>query len=384
MKKALSVLLVLVLLLMPKYAMAKEGYNTSYKITEDDYYIEFEVKQKDLYLNNFYAGQKLNDYIIDGYCTYKGYWFDYVVWENPDYVIQEGTQEIIIGLKKNKGITFSITMEGVVLQNESKPTQKRKLISEWVDNPNGRGVSVLQYSDFSELPGIPIYDAETGMPVSGKIIYPNLDNSRLGTYDLEWLFIPDDPTYEELSGTIRVEVRVPEEPDEPTTPSLTATKIMLDSMTSYDINLNNKILGSKYKWTSSNPKVAKVNEKNGFVTAVSEGTAIITCEITLPNGTTQILQSLVTVGYDENAPVLTDTQLDLEIGDKYDINVENKIAKSKYRWVSSDRNVVKVNSSNGKVTAVGPGVAYIACTITTPENQVIVLRCDVTVTEPEE
>lgn len=86
MKKALSVLLVLVLLLMPKYAMAKEGYNTSYKITEGDYYIEFEVKQKDLYLNNFYAGQKLNDYIIDGYCTYKGYWFDYVVWENPDYV----------------------------------------------------------------------------------------------------------------------------------------------------------------------------------------------------------------------------------------------------------------------------------------------------------
>lgn len=89
----------------------------------------------------------------------------------------------------------------------------------------------------------------------------------------------------------------------------------------------------------------------------------------------------MTVGYDENAPLLTETILDLEVGNKFDINLENKIAKSKYRWVSSNRNIVTVNSANGKVTAKAPGEAYVTCTITTPDNQVIVLRCDINVTE---
>lgn len=168
----------------------------------------------------------------------------------------------------------------------------------------------------------------------------------------------------------------------PTSPSLTATTVTLNTLTTYDINLDNKISGSSYRWTSSNPGVAKVNAKNGLVTAVSEGEALITCEVTLPDNTIQELQSLVIVGYDENAPVLTETVLDLEVGDKFDINLENKIAKSKYRWVSSDRSVVKVNSSNGIVTAMGPGQAYVTCTITTPDKQIIVLRCDINVDAP--
>lgn len=234
--------------------------------------------------------------------------------------------------------------------------------------------------------------------VSGKVTYTNIDKIVPGYFDLQWVFTPDDSKYETISGVLNFYVwpedseaskgkmpdPEPEEIDEPTPPSLTATTVTLSTLTEYDINLDNKVSGSKYKWTSSNPAVAKVNEKNGFVTAVSEGTALITCEITLPDGDTRILESIVTVGYDENAPVLTETVLDLEVGDKFDINLENKIAKSKYRWVSSDRSVVKVNSSNGKVTAIGPGEAFVTCTITTPENQVIVLRCDISVTEPEE
>lgn len=227
--------------------------------------------------------------------------------------------------------------------------------------------------------------------ISGLLKY----DKEIITNNIKWLnpeqiIIPGMQTVQikaefddqELILTGEIEGIVKEEFE--TDPSLTATRVQLLSDMSYDINLNNKVAGSKYKWTSSNPAVAKVNEKNGFVTAVSEGTALITCEITLPDGDTRILESIVTVGYDENAPVLTETVLDLEVGDKFDINLENKIAKSKYRWVSSDRSVVKVNSSNGKVTAVGPGVAYVTCTITTPENQVIVLRCDITVTEPAE
>ena len=236
-----------------------------------------------------------------------------------------------------------------------------------------------------ELPQIRITINEA--EVEGTFTYPNYNNTRLGLWDLEWVFTPADDRYEPVTGTIKVNVRPRdvediEEIDEPTTPSLTAIRVTLDTLTSYDINLINKVSGSKYKWTSSNPSVAKVNVKNGLVTAVSEGEAIITCEITLPDGTVETLKSLVIVGYDDNAPVLTETQLDLEVGDKFDINLENKIAKSKYRWVSSDRSVVIVNSSNGKVTAMGAGEAYVTCTITTPDRQVIVLRCDISVTEP--
>lgn len=233
--------------------------------------------------------------------------------------------------------------------------------------------------------------------VSGKVTYTNIDKIVPGYFDLQWVFTPDDSKYETISGVLNFYVwpedseaskgkmpdPEPEEIDEPTIPSLTATQVILDTKTGYDINLNDKIAGSTYLWTSSNPEIVEVNPANGKIRAISEGTAVITCEITLPSGEVIIIQSVVTVGYDENAPILTETILDLEVGDKFDINLENKIAKSKYRWVSSDRGIIRVNSSNGKVTAVGPGDAHVTCTITTPENQVIVLRCDVSVTASE-
>lgn len=223
--------------------------------------------------------------------------------------------------------------------------------------------------------------------VAGFVKY----DEKIITYSVEWV----NPNQVIVEGAQTVQIKAQHngtdliltgeiigiKSNEPTGPSLTATTILLESRTMYDVNLNNKVTGSKYNWTSSNPKVAKVNAKNGLVTAVSEGEALVTCEIALPDGKTQTLTSFVTVGYDENAPLLTETILDLEVGDKFDINLENKIAKSKYRWVSSDRSIVTVNSSNGKVTAKLTGEAYVTCTITTPENQIIVLRCDINVTK---
>jgi hypothetical protein len=234
-----------------------------------------------------------------------------------------------------------------------------------------------------------------GEHVTGTMTYPNIDDMKPGIFELQWVFTPDDDKYETVSGVFEVTVfpedseeskgKMPElEPDVPTVPSLTATTVSLVNRTAYDINLNDKVSGCKYKWTSNNPEVAKVNPKNGLVTAVSEGAATITCEITFPDETKQTLISEVVVGYDDNAPELTDTILDLNPGDEYDINVENKVAKSKYRWASSDRSILTVNSANGMVNAKAAGEAYVTCTITTPENQVIVLRCDINVTEPKE
>lgn len=240
-----------------------------------------------------------------------------------------------------------------------------------------------------------IFMGADGKLVKGTVTYPNINDIKVGIFDLQWVFVPVDDKYESISGFITFEVW-PEDSEEskgkiiiedeesdlePTSPSLTATTISLTKNTAYDINLNNKISGSKYKWTSSNPKVAKVNEKNGLVTAISEGTAIITCEITLPDSTVTTLKSKVVVEYDDNATVLSDTEVDLEVGDKYTLKVENAPARAKYKFTSSNKSIAKVGTTSGKVTAVNPGEAYITCTITTPDNQVIVLRCDVTVNE---
>ena len=269
--------------------------------------------------------------------------------------------------------------KGIEIKTSKDGTEYQQLV--WA--PNDEMVfSMLQGGDLlGELPSITI--KINGEEADGIFTYPNYDNMRLGTWGLEWMFTPTNINYEPITGVINIDISPleVEEVETPTTPSLTATIVTLESRTAYDINLNDKITGSSYKWTSDNPEVAKVNAKNGLVTAVSEGEALITCEITLTDETVQALTSIVTVGYDENAPVLTETILDLEVGDKFDINLENKIAKSKYRWVSSDRKIVKVNSANGKIDAVGVGEAYVTCTITTPENQAIVLRCDISVTE---
>jgi hypothetical protein len=262
-------------------------------------------------------------------------------------------------------------------------TVKKKLKVINFDTPNG--ISMLQGENMiGDLPGIPIID-ENGEQAKGTFTYPNYDNMRLGTWDLEWVFTPDDPAYETVTGTIKLNVRArdPEPIEEVTTPSLTATTVLLDTMTTYDINLDNKVTGSSYLWTSSDTAIIEVNSKSGLLKAKSTGKANVTCKITLPDATTQTLVSEVIVGIDDNAPLLTETTLDLDTGNVFDINLENKVTKSKYRWVSSNRAVATVNSSNGKVTAIGSGSAYVTCTITTPTNQVIVLRCDINVTTPE-
>ena len=113
-------------------------------------------------------------------------------------------------------------------------------------------------------------------------------------------------------------------------------------------------------WTSSNSAVAKV-DKNGKVTAVKNGTAVITCKSA--NGKTATCT--VTV----KKITVTDIQLDkrsvlVDKGVSFTIvatitpgNATNKTVK----WSTSDSSVAKVSSS-GKVTAVATGVCQITAT----------------------
>jgi uncharacterized protein YjdB len=123
---------------------------------------------------------------------------------------------------------------------------------------------------------------------------------------------------------------------------------------------------------------APVNQKNGLVTAVNDGKATITCKITEETGNVTELKSTVIVGEDENFPSLSDTDLDLEVGDSYTLKADNKPKGSICKWKTSDKSVAKVTTKLGKVTAVKKGDAVITCTVT-HDKEVTVLRCDVTV-----
>lgn len=160
--------------------------------------------------------------------------------------------------------------------------------------------------------------------------------------------------------------------------SLTATTLALTSDTSYDINISNKDSGASYTWTSNNEKVAIVNSK-GMVSAISDGDAIITCTETCSDGTINTYTSTVTVGTDDNFPILNDDDITLDVKDTYKLKVENETSGSIIKYKSSDKTIAKV-SVGGKITALKAGNCIITATITNGTN-VVVLNCDVEVDE---
>ena len=120
--------------------------------------------------------------------------------------------------------------------------------------------------------------------------------------------------------------------------------------------------GRSVTWTSSNGNVATVDAQ-GKVTAVAEGTAIITA--TSVNGKTA--QCAVVVSKKANpvtAITLNKTTLRLTEGENEILTVtytpEDADGRS-VTWTSSDNNVATVDA-NGKVTAIGVGTAIITAT----------------------
>lgn len=107
-------------------------------------------------------------------------------------------------------------------------------------------------------------------------------------------------------------------------PSLTVGKkltlLLGTDRESHDINVNNKVKGSKYTWTTSNKSVATV-DKNGIVEGQKTGSAKVTLKITLPTKKTKTLTTTVDVKDNikevkiNNAP-----EADLKVGVAYDFN----------------------------------------------------------------
>ena len=78
-------------------------------------------------------------------------------------------------------------------------------------------------------------------------------------------------------------------------PSFVESKVeIIGEDQTYQLEIKDKVAGSKYKWSSSNSKVARVSSK-GIVTSVGKGTATIKCKITYPTNKSKTIKCKVTV-----------------------------------------------------------------------------------------
>lgn len=115
-----------------------------------------------------------------------------------------------------------------------------------------------------------------------------------------------------------------------------------------------KIPGSKFKWKSSNKKVATVSSK-GIVTAKKKGKTTITAK----KGKATYKCKLIV-----ETPKLSSKTASIINGKTYQFKVSG--TKQKVKWKSSDKSIVSINSK-GKATAKKAGTAFITAKVSTYE-----------------
>ncbi len=149
------------------------------------------------------------------------------------------------------------------------------------------------------------------------------------------------------------------------TPTFKKSKVEITGIgDTYTLVINNKVKGSKYKYTTSKKSVAKVSSK-GVVTSVGAGTTTISCKITYPSKKTKTITCKVTVR-------IPATQIDITnettvngahvmmVNSTYDFEYAltplNSTDKA-YWYVGKGDSIVVENSADGIVKAVKPGFA---------------------------
>lgn len=139
---------------------------------------------------------------------------------------------------------------------------------------------------------------------------------------------------------------------------LSADEIKLGQGETFDLEVESDIEDYMFSFESSDSSVATVTE-NGEITAVGEGTAVITCKT--ENGleakcNIEVLQMSQSV-------TLNKTELDLGIGETYDLNsyIPNGTMAYHRDYYSDNSNVASVEIEGGLVTAKAVGTTYIRC-----------------------
>lgn len=141
------------------------------------------------------------------------------------------------------------------------------------------------------------------------------------------------------------------------TPKLSRTSLTLTEKKSSAIKLTGTTV--KVKYSSSNPKIARVDSK-GKITAVKKGTAVITAKANTKKFNCKVTVKAAQKPKPKPTPVpkpsLSATTLNMNKGDVRQLQVKNY--KEILVWTSDDTSVATVDSK-GKVTAVNVGTTKI-------------------------
>lgn len=149
------------------------------------------------------------------------------------------------------------------------------------------------------------------------------------------------------------------------TPTFKKSKVEItDVGDTYTLVINNKVKGSKYKYTSSRKSVATVSSK-GIVTSIAAGTTTISCKITYPSKKTKTITCKVTVTLPaDQIEITNETEvngahimtLDSTFDFEYALTPLNSTDKA-YWYVDKGDCITVLNSADGIVKATKVGKA---------------------------
>ncbi|MBQ6050562.1 MAG: Ig domain-containing protein [Bacteroidaceae bacterium] len=206
------------------------------------------------------------------------------------------------------------------------------------------------YQYYPNLQKLVLSDTESGL--AKVMLFVNKESdAQISIFDNK---IADFVVYNSSPEMVKVES---------ITLSQTSLELTVDDIETIEATVFPENAHQKVNWSSSNETVATVDE-NGVVTAIEEGTAIITCTATDGSGVSATCEVTIT----PNAILVTDiilSQSSLELFFGKTATIEATVTpedanNKEVIWTSSNEAVATVE--NGVVTAVTYGTTTITCT----------------------